>query len=206
MECIKHILFYELLQGKLLNAVIFPIAYTFRNKVKKNSWLWGFLHDGCLYGDKNWNPTQKETFWIAYKWAMRNPLHNRYYANSCMVDEFNFTGIATSKNGMSAGYWRTYKTETGDRNGKFLDFEKSIFGKQNIQFCMNYEDGRIVKGFRRSVCMPYKIGKLIVVHSRRFGYERGLKQSSFNFKIFKGVENLEGFKKWKKLKFKKELI
>ena len=204
MECIKHILFYELLQGKLLNAVIFPIAYISRNKVKKNSWLWGFLHDSCLYGDKNWNTTQKETFWIAYKWAMRNPLHNRYYSGYCHFIECNYSGGSTSKNSTPAGFWRTYKTETGDRNGRVIDFEKSFFGKQDIQFDIHFEDGKIVKGFRRSLCMPYKIGKLIIIHSRRFGYERGLKQSSFNFKIFKGIENLQGFEKWKILTWKTE--
>lgn len=211
MKAISHILFYELLQGKILNAVVFPFAWIFREWArKKKFWLpkflWGFLHDGNDYGDADFLPDKKNGFWKAYMWALRNPLHNRYYKNKKNCVEKKHTGYVKCKNTKSLTSWRTFKTETGSRNGKIIDFERSLFGKQRIYFDIIYEDGEIKKGKRNSVCIPFRFFSCIVIHSRRYGYESGLKQSSFNFAFRFNSNNIENFKNWKKSQYiRKEL-
>ena len=206
MGALKHILEYEILQGKIINAIVFPVAYNFRDNVKEGDYLWGYLHDGHMYGDEDYRPNMKDGFAKAWLWAMRNPLHNKYYSTEKPLKEENYSGWSTCKFEHGAGAWRTYKTETGSRNGKYIDFQGSIFGEQNIEFDMVFEDGTIQKGFRRSKCMPTKVGNKIIVHSERYGHERGLIQSSFNYAVFKGKENLEGFEEWKQLEMIKIIV
>ncbi len=196
MKEIKHIIGYEILQGKILNAILFPLAYVRRDKLKEGDYLYGYLHEGNLYGDADFKPEMKDGLVKAWLWAMRNPLHNRYYENEEKLKETNHKGFATGKYKVSPGSWRTYRTETGSRNGKIIDWEGSLFGEQDITFDMVFPD-RLEKGQRKSSCIPKKILNRIVIHSKRYGHERGLLQSSFNYAFFSGKENLEGYKKWK---------
>ena len=200
MKEIKHILFYEILQGKILNAVLFPFAYTFREKLKKGNYLYGYLHDGNLYGDADFKPNMENGLAKAWLWAMRNPLHNRYYAGMEDFKNVNFSGYATTKFKTSPATWRTFTTETGSRNGKIINWDKSLFGKQDITFDIKFKN-KTVKGYRKSTCKPFRMFNRIIIHSRRIGYENGLKQSSFNFSIKKGKENIEGYERWKKLPY-----
>lgn len=205
LRMIAHIVLYEILQGKVLNFLMFPVAYLFRDKVREGGFLWGFLHDGNLYGDSDYLPKIKNKFLRAYLWALRNPLHNRYNYNSIPYKDTNFSGWATGKLRISPKSWRTFVTDTGGRNGDIIDFDNSLFGKQDIAFSMTHEN-KSKRGIRKSLCVPFKIFGLIIIHSRRFGYEKGLLQSSFNFSFFSGRKNKENFEIWSNDTWQKETL
>jgi hypothetical protein len=163
-----HIIWVEIIL-RLLNFFIFPLAYMIK---PKSGFLWWFLHDGCWYGDKYFNPKQKETFWIAYRWAMRNPTHNYYYSHTIEGKEENYTGWETCQRDNVKFMWRTPKTKDKngvfqDKNGKYMSLEFGIYGKQRIRFEINGK-----KYFRCSGAVPRKLWKnLYWIFAYKFGFE-----------------------------------
>lgn len=183
-----HIIWVEVIL-RLLNFAVFPISY-FTKPTK--GFLWWFLHDGNMYGDKYFNHEQKETFWWAYKWAIRNPLHNYYYSHTITGKKEDYKGWATIQKGKedSGKMWRTVKTKDAQGNyqhkyGKYIDIEKSILGVQRITFGIN---GR--KYFRYSGAKPVNIWKNVWWFIEyKFGFESvnwAIQFKPFKFKKFNG--------------------
>lgn len=86
-------------------------------------------------------------------------------------------------------------SDTGDWHGKILDFEASPFGKQDITFKRMDIHGNIYSCFRKSKCIPYRIGKWIILVKRRRGHESGLLQHNFSHPTFKLEYCKEGWEK-----------
>ena len=185
---------------RILNYFLFPAVWVLRKPLRKkgSGFLWGFLHDGNDYGDKYFleKHGNKKTFWTAYKWAMRNPLHNYYCTTEIKGKKENYKGWATIQQGKQDKglMWRTLKTcdKNGiykDKHGKWLDIEHSILGKQRITFKINSK-----RYFRYSDCTPKHLwGNLWYCPEYKFGFE------SVNWAIqFKPIQ----FKKYKGNKFK----
>ena len=179
MENLKMILRYiwylvsvRFLMGTLGNIFIFPISWIFRKRLKKGSFLWYWLHDTNTYGDKYFNPKQKETFWIAWKWVIRNPLENYKVLNKIKGEKYYYSGWATCHKDDNGKNWRTVKTTNKDgvyehKYGKYLDIKRSILGKQRITFYING-----VKYFRFSGAVPVKLwNDWYWIFEYKFGFE-----------------------------------
>lgn len=159
---------------RILSYFLFPLAWIARKPLRKKGkgFLWGFLHDGCDYGDKYFNPKNIKTFWTAYKWALRNPCHNWYYSNKIEGTPKRYKGYATCQKPDSGESYRTLKTcdkdgKYKDKHGKWIDIQRSILGKQNITFYINEK-----KYFRKSKCIPKRILKNIWwCFEYKFGFE-----------------------------------
>lgn len=179
--------------------------------------LWMMLHDDlstglpCDYGDEKWLESKlkgrKRKWWrmfiISYKWVLRNPLHNLYYTLRTQGKEENYIDVREPENPDITLKWRTFTTfnekmEPAGRNGVYVDFKNSLFGKQNIRFDI-VSDKKSRQAFRKSTCIPFKLFGNIWIHSRRAGYENNLPQISFNLHRCKNNEyNNDGFNAWKK--------
>ena len=178
---------------RILNFIIFPIAWIFKDQVReKKNFLWWFLHDGCDYGDEYFleKHGNKKTFWTAYKWAIRNPCHNWYYSNKIDGVKVNYRGFATCQKPDKGLAWRTLKTcDKGgnykDKHGTHIDIKKSILGKQNITFEIGGK-----KYFRWSKCKPKHLIKDIwYCPEYKFGFEStnwAIQFKPLKFKKFKG--------------------
>ncbi len=178
---------------RILNYLIFPIAWIFKERARENkNFLWWFLHDGCDYGDEYFLEKHEnyKTWWTAYKWAIRNPLHNFYYSHKIEGKKENYQGWATCQKQDKGLMWRTLKTcdENGnykDKHGKWIDAEKSILGKQNITFEINGK-----KYFRWSKCIPKRIiGNIWYCPEYKFGFESvnwAVQCKPFKFKMYNG--------------------
>jgi hypothetical protein len=160
---------------RILNFFMFPIAWIYREKFhEKKGFLWWFLHDGNNYGDEYFleKHGNKKTFRTAYKWAIRNPLHNYYYSHEINGIKTNYKGWATCQKPDSGKAWRTLKTcdKNGvykDKHGSWIDNIHSILGKQRITFYINEK-----KYFRYSGCIPQRIiGNLWWCFEYKFGFE-----------------------------------
>ena len=188
----RYIIFILLVNGlgSLLNFIIYPISYIFRNFWRKNksNWFckffWYFLHDGCDYGDTNFQErySNLRPFIKSYKWSMRNTLHNLYYSlkTSQKDSKGNYipevvisSNTTCHREGVPDGTWRTIKTKNindifKDKHGEYIDYDQSIIGKQKYIFTLN---GR--KYFRYSKCSVKYIKWLnrIYVREYKFGYE-----------------------------------
>jgi len=190
-----------------INALVYPIAYNFRDNVKEGGYLWGFLHEGSNYGDATFHPNMKDGFLKSYLWALRNPCHNAYYADFVEGEESNFKGTGTCKYGNDILSWRTFKcSDTGDNNGKVLDFEKSRFGEQDITFIRTDKDGNVQNCYRKSNCAVTKFLGWLKVRRIREGHEKGLMQRQNNFSLFNYNDNKVEFEKWLKIPFKTIVI
>jgi len=175
---------------RILNYFLFPIAWICRNKLreKNKGFWWGFLHDGCDYGDPYFfkKHGNKKTLWTAYKWAMRNPCHNWYYSHKINGKKENYNGWATCQKPDAGKMWRTLKTcdKQGifkDKYGKWIDTARSVLGKQRITF---FIEGK--KYFRYSGCVPKKIiGTLYYCLEYKFGFESSNWSIQFHPFIFK---------------------
>lgn len=219
----------------LLMLTRFKKAYENRVKLRADfertgeyNLLWGMLHNEldenrnltnitCDYGDadfykKNFvSISDKDMYKLAFKWAKFNPNHNRYYFLKEGGIEGEITGTATSKIQTGLGTWRTFitKDEQGNpawKHGSIIDFENSHFGKQDIKFNITKDDGTIIKAYRKSTCLPFKLFGRIYITTRRTGYENNLPQVQFALPSFKGKTNLDNYKAWKKLKWIKSLF
>ena len=178
---------------RILNFIVFPVAWTFRKKARGNKgFLWWFLHDGCDYGDQYFleKHGNKKTFWTAYKWAIRNPCHNWYYSNKKYGRKSNYRGFATCQKPDVGLSWRTLKTcdkdgNYKDKHGTHIDVKKSILGKQNITFEIGGK-----KYFRWSKCEPKHLIKDIwYCPEYKFGFEStnwAIQFKPLKFKKFKG--------------------
>jgi len=198
IKVILYSIWYNLFVSILVNAFVFPIAWSFLKSARKNKgFLWGFLHDGNDFGDSTFHPNLKYGFTRAWLWAMRNPLHNFYYRNYKAAIETNHVGTATVKFDANISAWRTFTcSDTGDNNGKVIDFTHSLFGTQEVTF---ERDGK--EEYRKSYCKPFVFLFWIVIFKWRHGYENGLKQSQFNFGFFNLKDNEDNYLDWKQIKW-----
>ncbi|MBT3209871.1 MAG: hypothetical protein HN347_16125 [Bacteroidetes bacterium] len=141
----------------------------------------------------------KEKLLKAWLWALRNPLHNYYYRNYTEGKETNLKGTARVKSGKNVSSWRTFTCmDTGDNNGNIIDFDNSLFGYQSATFDRNGKSQ-----YRKSYCKPFNYWVFIIIFRWRFGYEKGLFQSQFNFPImWMNKDNRTNYIEWKQLKYK----
>lgn len=188
---LTYLFLQRMIMGFLGNIFIFPIAWQFRKKVKKG-FLWWWLHDNNWYGDKYFlaKHNNKKSFWTAWSWAFRNPIHNFYYSRKIEGDVTELKGKVTCHKPDLGIDWRTLKTEDKDGNymhkfGKWVCCDKSFLGKQNIKFKINGK-----KYFRYSSSRPRKLWKnLYWVPEIKFGFERSNWAEQlhlFNFKRLNG--------------------
>lgn len=187
--------------GVLVNLIVAPIAYARRNKVKKGSFLWGFLSDNldvdALPGDDDWRPKLKSKFWRSYLWMMRNPRQNWYWEHFVDGTEMLFDGYGKVKNGNDILSWRTMRCiEKGNWHGAILDFDSPLWGKQNITFKRVDRKGNVQNCYRKSTCIPYHVAWWIIVVKRRSGHENGLLQYNFTFPTYAYKKNKQGWQKW----------
>jgi hypothetical protein len=181
-----------------LIPLVAPIAYLFRNKVK-HGFLWWFLSSGNMYGDTTWRPKLKSKFFRAYLWMHRNPLQNLYWKDYVAGIETDFSGTLRFKYRADPLMWRTMIcSDTGDWHGKILDFERSLFGVQNITFKRTNADGTVQNCYRKSTCIPHRVLWWIVLVKRRAGHEAGLIQHNFTFPVFKYAYCKPGWQAWRK--------
>lgn len=180
LRYVTYLIFIQGLYAILGNIFLFPIAYTFRCKIRqknKPKLLWWLLHDtkdNNDWGDPFFNPKQKRNFWIAWKWVWRNPVHNWQQSHAIIGAHTGHKGWATiqSTRKDSGLMWRTLKTTDKDgtfkdKYGKWIDIDKSILGKQRITFEI---DGK--KYFRYSGAKPVKLwGNLWWILEYKFGFE-----------------------------------
>lgn len=196
---ITYLIFIQGLYAILGNIFLFPIAYTFRHKIRlKNSpkLLWWLLHDTKDmndWGDVYFNPKQKRNFWIAWRWVFRNPIHNWQQSHKIEGKQENHKGQATiqSTRKDSGLMWRTLKTTDKDgtfkdKYGKWIDIDKSILGKQSITFEINGK-----KYFRYSGAKPVNLfGNLWWILEYKFGFEHvgwAIQFHPFEFKRYNGT-------------------
>lgn len=192
---------------KIINPIIAPIAYIFRHKAKKGSFLWWFMCDFNPYGDGNWANWLKIDWIRAYLWMLRNPLQNLYWSKYVPGCEKDFSGWCYLSESYGYKNFRAIIcSDTEDNHGNIIDFESSPLGIQNIRFNFKTNNENISKQYRKSICIPIRIGFLIIFFKARIGYEFGLKQSCFNFPIYSYKKNKEGWKMYKSMKFKKIVI
>ena len=196
-------IWYNLILSGPINWIMAPIAYLFRKHALKNKGLlWNFLSTN-EYGDPNWRPKLKNKHLRAILWMYRNPLQNYYWKDYVDGEESDFHGDGKVKFGDDILSWRTVIcSDTGDWHGKVIDFEKSRFGTQNITFNRIGKIGLFQRCYRKSTCIPYKVGPWIVLVKRRSGHEHGLLQYNFSFPLFKYNLCKDGWKLWKETKWK----
>lgn len=198
-------IWYNLIIGILVNFFVAPIAYIFREKVqKKKGFLWTFLSDENMYGDTAWRPKLKNKFLRAYFWMLRNPRQNWYWKDYVEGEDYYHHGWVKVKNGADLYSWRTMRClETGNWHGKLLDFNSPLWGKQSIIFKRKDKFGKVQNCYRRSTCIPYRVGPIILVIKRRSGHEHGLMQYNFTFPTYSYAKNKEGWEKWKQKEWRK---
>lgn len=156
-----------------------------------------------MYGDITWRPNLKSKFLRAYLWMIRNPRQNWYWKDYVDGIESDFKGSGKVKSGNDILSWRTMIcSDTGDWHGKILDFNSDRWGKQNITFKRTDINGKVQNCFRKSICIPYRVGPIILLVKRRSGHEHGLLQYNFSFPIFNYKKNKKGWKIWKIKKLK----
>lgn len=190
--------------GILVNLFLAPVAYIFRKQAQKNKgFLWTFLSDDNMYGDTAWRPKLKNKFLRAYLWMIRNPRQNWYWKDYVDGVESNHKGFAKVKNGNDVLSWRTMRClKTGNWHGKDLDFDSPLWGKQNITFIRTDKNGNVQQCYRKSTCIPYRIGPFIIANKWRSGHEGGLMQYNISKPIYSYKKNKEGWKKWKEKEWK----
>jgi hypothetical protein len=191
-------IWFNIILGIVLNWLIAPVAYLFRKSAQKHKgFLWWFLSDENMYGDKDWRPNLKNKHLRAIVWMYRNPLQNKYWQGYVDGKESDFKGTLKYKFRADPLMWRTMITETGNWHGKILDFEHSLFGVQNITFTRTDTNGNVQNCYRKSTCIPYRVFGWIILIKRRSGHENGLMQYNFTFPTFKYKLCKEGWNKWK---------
>jgi len=197
-------IWYNIFLSRILNWFVAPIAYILREQSqKRKGFLWWFLSDDNMYGDTNWRPELKNKFFRAVFWMYRNPLQNYYWKDYVEGKDSHFHGTLKYKFRSAITAWRTMIcSDTGDWHGKVLDFEQSLFGVQDITFIRTDKHGKIQKCYRKSTCIPYKVGPWIILVKRRSGHESGLMQYNFTFPTFKYSLCKDGWKKWKMERWK----
>jgi hypothetical protein len=150
---------------------MFPLAYWI--KPQKGFLKW-FISYESLYGDIYFNPEQKQTFWIAYKWNLRNPLRDYYYSHKIIGPHENFKGWATIQSNRSdtGKAWRTLLTNDDNgiftyKYGDWINTDNSILGKQRITFTIKGK-----RYFRYSGAKPVRLwGNLWYICEYKFGFE-----------------------------------
>ena len=198
----------NIILGIVVNLFIAPIAYIFRKQAQRSKgFLWTFLSDENMYGDVDWRPKLKNKFLRAYLWMIRNPRQNWYWKDYVKGSEANYTGTGKVKFGNDILSWRTMKhKETGNNHGEILDFEQSLFGKQDITFVRIDLEGNIQNCYRKSTCIPYKFLWWIILVKRRSGHENGLMQYNFTFPIYSYKKNKEGWELWTQNEWKNVFV
>jgi hypothetical protein len=153
----------------ILIPFVAPISYIFRKYAqKKKGFLWCFLSDNNMDGDITWRPKLKNKFFRAYFWMLRNPLQNLYWKDFVDGIEVDFHGTLKYKLKGYIKVWRTMIcSDTGDWHGKVLDFDKSLFGVQNITFVRINIKGERHKEFRKSRCIPFRFLWWIILVKNR---------------------------------------
>lgn len=198
-----YFLWYNIFLSRILNWFIAPIAYLLRNNIKKNGFLWWFLSDNNMYGDKNWKPGIKSKFIRAILWSYRNPLQNYYWKDYVEGTESSYSGYAKVKYGSDVLSWRTaICSDTGDWHGKIIDFKGERLGRQDIKFKRTDMHGNVQHCYRKSTCVPYRFLWFIICSKRRSGHEHGLMQYNFSFPRFSYKKNKDGWIMWKNSKWK----
>lgn len=180
------------------------LAYIFRRQAQKHKgFLWYFLSDDNMYGDTDWRPNLKSKFLRAYLWMHRNPMQNLYWRDYVDGVESDFSGTLKYKFRAEPLTWRTMIcSDTGNWHGKVLDFDRSLFGVQNITFKRTDKDGNVQNCYRRSKCIPYRFLWWIILVKRRSGHESGLMQHNFTHPTFKYSLCKEGWERWKNTEWK----
>ncbi len=173
---LSYLIFQRFLMGFIGNIFIFPISWLFREKLT-SGFFWWWLHDGNWYGDEYFlnKYKNKKTFWTAWMWAFRNPIHNFYYSRKIEGDITDYKGSVTCHrpDSDSGKEWRTLLTEDEQgvfqhKYGKWICTQQSILGWQTISFRINGK-----KYFKFSVARPFKIRKnLYWVPEIKIGFER----------------------------------
>jgi len=199
-----NFIWYNIFLSRILNWFIAPIAYLFRKSAQKyKGFFWWFLSDDNMYGDKNWRPKLKNKFLRAVLWMYRNPLQNYYWKDYVDGTDSHFKGTLKYKYRSAITAWRTMvHVGTGDNHGKILDFQKSLFGVQNITFRRTDKFGNVQNCYRKSTCIPYKVLWWIILVKRRSGHEHGLMQYNFTFPIYKYKNHFREWMEWKRESWK----
>lgn len=200
----KEFLWHNVFLSRVLNWFIAPIAYLFKKQAQeKKKFLWWFLSDDNMYGDLNWRPRLTNKVLRAIIWMYRNPLQNYYWKDYVEGTERYFEGTAVVKYGNDALSWRTMIcTDTGDWHGKVLDPFSTRWGQQDITFERIDNEGNIQHCYRKSTCVPHRLGPWIIIEKRRSGHEGGLMQYNFTFPLFRYSDNKEFWEIWKSLPWK----
>ena len=197
LRYIIYLLLQRFLMGFVGNIFVFPIAWALRNKLKKG-FMWWWLHDGSWYGDEYFQKKykHKKTFWVAWMWAFRNPIHNFYYSRKITGKKEHYQGWATTHRGTNKTAWRTLLTydingTTRHKYGKWIDPVRSIMGVQRITFRINGK-----KYFRFSGSRPVKLWKnLYWVPEWKFGFENSYWAEQFHLFLFKRYNGKIAFTK-----------
>lgn len=177
---LTYLIFVQGIYGILGNLFLFPIAYLFRDKIRKNKSpkiLYWLLHDYSPddvwgdYGNAYVNPELKKTFWVAWKWVWRNPIHNYMMEHGSFEPHHSFVGWETCQRDNASFMWRTPKTKDAngvfkDKEGEYMDFSTGVYGKQRIKFMVGKN-----KVFRYSGAVPRKIGNVYWIFAYKFGWE-----------------------------------
>ena len=88
-----NFIWYNIFLSRILNWLIAPIAYLFRKSAQKHKgFLWWFLSDDNMYGDKNWRTNIESKFLRATFWMFRNPLQNYYWKDYVAGKESGYKG------------------------------------------------------------------------------------------------------------------
>lgn len=197
---ITYIIFAQGVLGILGNLFLFPFAYWFRVRIRKNQkpkLLWWLLHDATDlwgdYGNMFTNPELKKNLYQAWRWAWRNPIHNYMTEHGITEGKHqNFTGKASChfERKDYGIMWRTLKTCDSnwvfqDKEGKWIDTNNSVLGKQSICFEI-VSKGITKKVFRWSYAKPVHLWKnLYWVPEFKFGWESVNWAWQSHFFIFK---------------------
>lgn len=198
LRYVTYLIFIQGLYAILGNIFLFPIAYLFRARIRRNNLpklLWWLLHDtpdNNDWGDRYFNPTGKRNFLTAWRWVFRNPIHNWQQDHAVIGAHTGHKGYATIQSGKrDLGIaWRTLKTcdKDGtfrDKYGKWIDTRASILGKQRITFTIAGK-----RYFRYSGAVPRRItGQWWWIPEYKFGFETKTWVIQFHPFTFKKYNN-----------------
>lgn len=177
------ILFWVLYARTIGWVIIFPIAYIFRNKLTKGFLWWHLTDKDRIWGDEYFIKKLNtrwyrfftggdKSFVKAFFWYGRNVLQNYKYQvlkNRPGIIT-NYKGWETCQRTNAKYMFRTPKTknENGvfqDKDGKYMDFNRGIYGKQRITFDINSK-----QHFRNAGAVPRKLwGNLYWIFAYKFG-------------------------------------
>ena len=193
-----YIIFFYVLWARTLGYLFFSIAYIFRHKISETNWkfLWWHLTDEkSLFGDSYFKEWMKPNFLKAFLWYNRNVIQNYKYTHKVNGKQTNLKGWETCQRDNAARMWRTPKTKdiTGlfqDKIGKYMDFERGIYGKQRIIF--DIDDKQY---FRNSGAVPRKMwGNLYWIFAYKVGFDSTFWDIQFQPFTFKRLVKGEMFK------------